>query len=77
MAKFNFTATHGVEFGEQDEKSSAYVVWARFERDREQDTPEGVKVYTFATDDTAAAARVRKVKDYGITEVKSESADKS
>lgn len=77
MAKFNFTATHGVEFGEQDEKSGAYVVWAHFEHDREQDTTEGVKVYTFGTDDTTAAARVRKVKDYGITEVKPESADKS
>ena len=64
-----FTATHGVEFGEQDEKSGAYVVWAHFEHDRDQDTAEGVKVYTFSTDDEQIAARVRAVNDYGITEV--------
>ena len=67
MAKF--TATHGVEFGEQDEKSGAYVVWAHFEHDREQDTADGTKVYTFSTDDETVAARVRAVSDYGIAEV--------
>ena len=64
-----FTATHGVEFGEQDEKSGAYVVWAHFEHDRDQDTAEGVKVYTFSTDDATIAERVRAVNDYGIAEV--------
>jgi len=70
-----FTATHGVEFGEpvnkkgEPDENGAYAVWAKFEHDRDQDTAEGVKVYTFSTDDEKVAERVRAVKDYGITEV--------
>jgi hypothetical protein len=69
-----FTATHGVEFGEQaapkkDGTPGTYVVWAKFEHDRALDTADGVKVYVFSTDDEAIAERVRAVTDYGITEV--------
>jgi hypothetical protein len=70
-----FTATHGVEFGEQAAPKrdggapGPYVVWAKFEHDRSLDTVEGVRTYTFSTDDEAVAARVRAVNDYGITEV--------
>ena len=64
-----FTATHGVEFGEQDAKTGVYAAWARFERDRIRDTVDGVKAYVFRTDDKKIAARVRAVKDYDITEV--------
>jgi hypothetical protein len=70
-----FTATHGVEFGEQAPpkkdggEPGPYVVWAKFEHDRSLDTVEGDKRYTFSTDDEAVAARVRGVKDYGIAEV--------
>jgi len=73
MAKF--TATHGVEFGEQAAPKrdggtpGPYIVWAKFEHDRNLDTVEGVRTYTFSTDDEAIAARVRAVDDYGITEV--------
>jgi len=76
MAKF--TATHGVEFGEsaapkkEGGEPGPYVVWAKFEHDREQDTAEGVKVYTFSTDDEKVADRVRAVNDYGIAEVGAE-----
>ncbi len=65
----SFTATHGVEFGEPDPKTGEYTVWARFERDHDRDTPDGVKTYAFSTDDERVAKRVRAVKDYGITEV--------
>jgi len=77
MAKFNFTATHGVELGEPvDSKDpSTYAAWAHFEHDRDQDTAEGGKVYTFGTDDTKVAARLRKVDEYGITEVKDSKAE--
>ena len=64
-----FTATHGVEFGEQDAKTGIYAAWAHFERDRDRDTVDGVKAYTFSTDDKKIATRVRAVKDYGITEI--------
>lgn len=64
-----FTATHGVEFGEQDAKTGLYSVWARFERDRTLDTADGVKGYAFSTDDKKVADRVRAVNDYGIAEV--------
>ena len=73
MAKF--TATHGVEFGEQAApkkeggEPGPYAIWAKFEHDRDLDTPEGVKVYTFSTDDEKVAERVRAVNDYGIAEV--------
>ena len=65
--KYNFTATHGVEFGEPD-KDGAYAAWAHFEHDRSLDTPAGVLVYTFATDDKKVADRLRGVKEYGIAE---------
>ena len=70
-----FTATHGVEFGEpvnkkgEPDEDGAYAVWAKFEHDRALDTAEGVKVYTFSTDDAKVAERVRAVNDYGIAEV--------
>lgn len=67
MAKF--TATHGVEFGETDPKTGVYTAWAKFARDRELDTPTGVKTYTFETDDEKVADRLRAVKEYGIVEV--------
>ena len=73
MAKF--TATHGVEFGEQvapkkeGGEPGPYVAWAKFERDRALDTPDGVKGYTFSTDDETVAARIRAVVGYGIAEV--------
>lgn len=62
-----FTATHGVEFGE--EVKGAYKVWAQFVRDRDLDTPDGAKTYVFSTDDPKVADRLRKVSDYGIREV--------
>lgn len=61
MAKFEFVATHGVEMG--------VPAWAKFERDRDLDTPDGEKRYKFATDDAAVADRLRKVDDFGIVEV--------
>ena len=73
MAKF--TATHGVEFGEQAApkkeggEPGPYIVWAKFEHDRSLDTVEGVRTYTFSTDDEKVAERVRAVNDYGIAEV--------
>ncbi len=67
MAKF--TATHGVEFGECDPKTGAYAIWAKFERDRALDSPDGTKTFTFTTGDKKVADRVRGVRDYGIAEV--------
>lgn len=70
-----FTATHGVEFGEQAAPKreggvpGPYVAWAKFERDRERDGVDGTKVYVFTTDDESIADRLRAVSDYGITEV--------
>lgn len=70
-----FTATHGVQFGEQAApkkeggEPGPYVVWAHFEHDRDLDTAAGGLVYTFSTDDEKVAERVRAVKDYGIAEV--------
>jgi hypothetical protein len=70
-----FTATHGVEFGEQaaPKKDGAepgpYLAWAKFEHDRTLDTREGVRTYTFSTDDEKVAERLRAVNDYGIAEV--------
>jgi hypothetical protein len=74
MAKYEFVATHGVEFGEHPKfkdlaNPGPFVVWAKFERDRSLDTPEGEKRYTFSTDDAAVAARLRTVNDFGIDEV--------
>jgi hypothetical protein len=63
MAKFEFTATHGVHFSDDN------GTWAHFQRAFELDTPDGGKCYTFSTSDSAVAARLRKVNDYGITEV--------
>lgn len=77
MPKFNFTATHGVEFGEHvPDKNGAlgpYVAWAQFTHDRDLDTANGERVFTFGTDDAKLAERVRNVNDYGITEVKESS----
>jgi len=76
MAKF--TATHGVEFGEQAApkkeggEAGPYVVWAHFEHDRALDTADGVRTYVFSTDDEKVAERVRAVNDYGIAEVGAE-----
>lgn len=64
MALVMFIATHGVHLGEPGEE------WAQFVRDEELDTPEGEKRYRFTTEDPQVAARLRKIKDYGITEVK-------
>ena len=70
-----FTATHGVEFGEQappkrdGAQPGPYVAWAKFVHDRARDTATGTKVYVFSTDDPAVAERLRAVNDYGITEV--------
>jgi nitrate reductase alpha subunit len=60
MALVMFTATHGVQLGD----------WAHFKRDEALDTPEGEKRYRFTTEDPQVAARLRKLKDYGIAEVK-------
>lgn len=57
-----FIATHGVQLGEP--------VWAAFARDEAHDTAEGERRYSLETDDREVIARLRKVKDYGITEVK-------
>lgn len=72
MAKFQFVATHGVQFGDSGENGLA--VWAHFTRDDSLDTPSGEKRYSFSTDDAKVAQRVRDVKDYGITEVSAKAA---
>jgi len=59
-----FQATHGVQLGNPGEE------WAVFTRNEKLDTPEGEKRYSFTTEDAAVAAKLRKVKDYGIAEVK-------
>lgn len=58
MAKYQFTSTHGVVFSEDGSNP-----WASFAR-----TGEGA--YVFETDSADVAARLRKVDDYGIAEVK-------
>jgi hypothetical protein len=60
-----FIATHGVQLGTPPED-----VWASFTRDEALDTAEGERRYSFTTDDAAVAAKLRKIKDYGITEEK-------
>ena len=57
-----FTATHGVQLGQP--------VWASFTRDEALDTPEGERRYSLETEDAAVVAKLRKIKDYGISEVK-------
>lgn len=74
--KYEFTATHGVEFGAVDEESGLYVAWAKFEHDPALNTPEGEVRYSFATDDAKVAERVRKAEGYGITEAKAKPASK-
>jgi hypothetical protein len=64
MATYEFTATHGVHFADDDGE------WAAFERAPDLDTPEGAKRYRFVTDSLPVAKRLRGVDDYGITEVK-------
>lgn len=57
MAKYKFTATHGVLLDD---------IGAHFMRDR-----EAVEVvYLFETDDAKQAEALRNVDDYGIAEVK-------
>jgi hypothetical protein len=75
MAKYTFTATHGVEFGEhapagKDGSGGAYEVWAKFVRDPSLDTADGQKTFTFGTDDLKVAKRLREVSDYGMAESK-------
>jgi hypothetical protein len=69
-AVHRFVASHGVRFSEVGE-DGALVTWAQFDRAPELDTSEGEKRYVFETEDAAVVARIRKVKDYGITEDKS------
>lgn len=59
-----FIATHGVTLGNPGDE------WAKFARDESLDTPEGELRFSLDTDDAAVAARLRKLKDYGIAEVK-------
>jgi len=59
-----FVATHGVQFGEPA------APWAHFKRNEDLDTPDGEKRYSFTTEDAQVAGRLRKLKDYGIAEVK-------
>lgn len=67
MAHSTFIATHGVQFSDDD------GVWAHFHYDAEwpeRDSTEHRRVFRFDTDDDKVAARLRKVNDYGIEEVK-------
>ena len=64
MAKFNFTATHGVGIMVEGK------VVAEFDRDRDHDTADGQKVYVFATDDVKVADVVRGTEGFGIVEAK-------
>jgi hypothetical protein len=66
MAKFNFTATHGVGIMVGDK------LVADFARDRDNDTADGQKVYVFATDDTKVADVVRGTEGFGIVEAVAE-----
>jgi hypothetical protein len=68
VAAYVFHATHGVEFSEDGTKP-----WAKFVLDSASTVLVNgvtVRTYRFETDDTKVAARLRKVDDYGITEVK-------
>lgn len=64
MARYEFTATHGVRLADDDGE------WAAFERAPDLDTPEGEKRYRFATDSAPVAKRLRGIDQYGITEEK-------
>ena len=66
MAKFNFTATHGVGIMADDKLVADFV------RDPEKDTAEGEKVYVYSTDDEKVADVVRSTEGFGIVEVKAE-----
>lgn len=57
-----FIASYGVHLGEP--------VWAAFVRDEAHDTADGERRYSLESDDAAVIAKLRKLKDYGITEVK-------
>lgn len=62
-----FTATHGVKFTDDDGD------WAHFVLDEESTVlVDGVtvRVYRFATKNTKVIGRLRKVKGWGIAEVK-------
>lgn len=68
MARYEFTATHGVAFADGDGD-----VWAQFTRAPDLDTADGEKRYRLVTTDAAVAKRVRalaKDAEYAITEVK-------
>lgn len=75
-----FEATHGVVFAEAERTrrpdggfDETYEEWANFQP-TESLVVNGITVrrYRFETTDSKIAARLRKVDDYGITEVKAE-----
>lgn len=57
MAKYAFTATHGVHL---------HDLKVAFKFDREATGTSSTKVYAFETDDAAIAKKVAEVKGYGI-----------
>lgn len=75
-----FEATHGVTFADTDRKrrpdggwDETYDVWADFKpTDPLLVNGVAVKRYRMETSDSKIAARLRKVDDYGITEVKAD-----
>lgn len=67
MSKYEFVATHAVQFLDAETGDA----WAVFERARELDTPRGHARYRFGTDDAKIAARLRSdLNEHGISEVK-------
>ena len=58
MARYKFTATHGVHLSE-----NGLHPWAWFRRAPNE------TLYAFETDDADIAERVRAVEGYGVTEV--------
>ena len=69
MGKYRFTATHGVHLSEDGTDGAA---WAHFQRDPSLDSARGDRGYSFETDDASVARRLRKLDDYGITDVSKE-----
>jgi hypothetical protein len=73
VAKYVFTATHGVHLSKD-----GVNVLAHFVRDRtapERDSVNWKTVYRFETDDVKVAEAVRKVKGYGIVEETAEAVE--
>ncbi|SNY84079.1 hypothetical protein SAMN04244553_3594 [Nocardia amikacinitolerans] len=73
MARYVFHATHGVEFSEDGTNP-----WAKFVLDSASSSLVNgvtVRTYRFETSDAKIAARLRKIDDYGITEVKADKPD--